>query len=82
MSLSHSSLPPGFSWLRATYRPSDREVDTFAHLIANAEGYPGEASAERLLDEAELQLWAWRTTIRKRPSRPRRNPPQDQTSAA
>lgn len=72
MSLSISSLPPEFSWLRATYRPSDREVDTYAHFIANAEGYPTDVERSRLLEEAELQLWAWRTEMRKRASRPRR----------
>lgn len=72
MSLSHSSLPPGFTWLRATYRPSDQEVDTYAHYIANAEGYPTDVERSRLLEEAELQLWTWRTEMRKRAHRPRR----------
>jgi len=71
MSLTTASLPPGFSWLRATYRPSDQEVDTYAHFIANAEGYPTDAVQSRLLEEAELQLWTWRTEMRKRASRPR-----------
>ncbi len=72
MSLIHSSLPPGFTWLRATYRPSDQEVDTYAHYIANAEGYPTNLEQSRLLEEAELQLWTWRTEMRKRARRPRR----------
>lgn len=72
MSLSPSSLPPGFTWLRATDRPSDQEVDTYAHYIANAEGYPTDVERSRLLEEAELQLWTWRTEMRKRASRPRR----------
>jgi len=72
MPLSPSSLPPGFTWLRATYRPSDQEVDTYAHFIANAEGYPTDPERSRLLEEAELQLWTWRTEMRKRTSRPRR----------
>ena len=71
MSQIVSSLPSEFSWLRATYRPSDREVDVYAHLIANAEGYPTAASNSHLLEEAELQLWAWRTEMRKRAPRPR-----------
>ena len=66
MSHSISSLPPEFSWLRATYRPSEKEVDTYAHLIANAEGYPHPSSGSRLFDEAELQLWIWRNEMRKR----------------
>lgn len=74
MSLSVSSLPPEFSWLRATYRPSDQEVDAYAHLIANVEGYPSSAERSRLLEEAELQLWTWRTEMRKRATRPRRAP--------
>ena len=66
MSLSVSSLPPGFSWLRPAYRPSDQEVDAYAHIIANAEGYPPELCDARLHDEAELQLWIWRTETRQR----------------
>jgi hypothetical protein len=66
-----SSLPPDFSWLRSTYRPSDQEVDTFAHLIAHREGYPSADGNSRLFDEAELQLWAGRTEERKRSSKPR-----------
>ena len=72
MSHSISSLPPEFSWLRATYRPSEKEVDTYAHLIANAEGYPHPSSGSRLFDEAELQLWIWRDEMRKRASDRRR----------
>jgi hypothetical protein len=71
MSLSLSSLPPDFSWLRASYRPSEKEVDTYAHFIANAEGYPHPSSDSRLFDEAELQLWIWRNEMRKRATRRR-----------
>ena len=67
MALSASSLPPGFSWLLPAYRPSEKEVDAYAHIIANAEGYPGESNASRLHREAELQLWAWRTENKRRP---------------
>ena len=72
MSLSLSSLPPEFSWLRATARPSESEVDTYAHLIANTEGYPAPTSGSRLFDEAELQLWIWRNEMRKRAAQGRR----------
>lgn len=68
MSLSLSSLPPDFSWLPAADRPSEREIDTYAHLIANAEGYPPPTSGSRLFDEAELQLWIWRNEKRQRAS--------------
>jgi hypothetical protein len=74
MSLSLSSLPPGFSWLRAAYRPSPQEVETYAQIIADAEGIPVESEAPRLLDEAELQLWAWRTVNRQRGVRSHRAP--------
>lgn len=80
MSLSISSLPPGFSWLRATYRPSEQEVDAYAHLIAHTEGYPSAAAGSRLLDEAELQLWIWRNEMRKRASR--RRAARDEGNAA
>ncbi len=69
MPLSVSSLPPGFAWLRPAYRPSDQEVDAYAHVIANAEGYPQESSGARLHAEAELQLWIWRTETRQRARR-------------
>lgn len=69
MSLSISSLPPDFSWLRPAYRPSDQEVDAYAHVIANMEGCPPETNAESLYREAELQLWIWRTENRQRASR-------------
>jgi hypothetical protein len=72
MSLQEAKLPPGFSWLRGVERPSDQEVDTYAHLIANAEGYPPESMAERLHAEAELQLWTWRAENRTRPPAQRR----------
>ena len=59
MSLSATSLPRGFSWLRGTPRPSADEVDLYTHLIADAEGYTAESPPPRLHDEAELQLWTW-----------------------
>ena len=66
MPFSASSLPPGFSWLRSAPRPTAQEVSAFAHLIANAEGYPSEPANSHLLEEAELQLWTWRADRRKR----------------
>lgn len=66
MPRSVSSVPLGFSWLRPAYRPSNQEVDAYAHMIANAEGYPAETSAARLYREAELQLWIWRNETRQR----------------
>lgn len=72
MSLSVPSPSPDFAWLRPAYRPSDQEVDAYAHIIANAEGYPEESDAARLLHEAALQLWIWRSENRRRP--PRRRP--------
>ena len=82
--MSHSipSLPQEFSWLRATYRPSEKEVDTYAHLIANTEGYPHPSSGSRLFDEAELQLWIWRNEMRKRASARRRSHEEDDNSSA
>lgn len=68
MPLSIAALPPDLSWLHPAYRPSDREIDAYAHIIANTEGYPCEAAAARLRDEAELQLWIWRTENRRRPA--------------
>ena len=64
--------PPGFSWLRPACRPTDQEVNAYAHVIANAEGYPSESNRARLLREAELQLWIWRTENRHRASRRQR----------
>ena len=72
MPLSAAALPPAFSWLRPADRPSAQEVDTYAHLIANREGYPSESAGARLLEEAELQLWIWRAEIRKRAPQHRR----------
>ncbi|MGH7956996.1 MAG: hypothetical protein ACREH8_08280 [Opitutaceae bacterium] len=66
MSLAAYSVPSGFSWLRPAHRPSDEEVDEYAHIIANAEGDPRESNAMRLYREAELQLWIWRTETRQR----------------
>jgi hypothetical protein len=82
MSQSSPSLPPEFSWLRASYRPSEKEVDTYAHLIANAEGYPHPTSGSRLFDEAELQLWIWRNEMRKRANARRRSDEEPDTSSA
>lgn len=67
MPLSIASLPPEFSWLHPAHRPTDQEIDTYAHMIANVEGYPGEDSAARLHREAELQLWSWRAENRHPP---------------
>jgi hypothetical protein len=64
--MSLAPLPSGFSWLHPAYRPSEQEVDAYAHIIANAEGCPGESNALRLYREAELQLWIWRTETRQR----------------
>ena len=66
MSFAFSSLPPGFSWLNPAYRPTEQEVDEYAHVIANAEGYPAESNAMRLHREAELQLWIWRAETHQR----------------
>lgn len=67
-----SDLPPGFSWLRATYRPSAEEVAAYAEVIAHAEGQPELAEDIQLREEAELQLWIWRTETRTRSPRPTR----------
>lgn len=61
-----SALPPGFSWLRATCRPSIEEVAAYAQFIAVAEGHPDSAGDSGLQHEAELQLWIWRTESRLR----------------
>ena len=82
MSLSSPSLPPDFSWLRASSRPTEKEVDTYAHLIANAEGYPHPSSGSRLFDEAELQLWIWRNEMRKRASARRSSADESKASSA
>lgn len=66
MAISISALPPGFSWLRATYRPSAEEVAAYAEVIALAEGQPELAADAHLRQEAELQLWIWRTETRTR----------------
>lgn len=72
MATRTSALPPGFSWLRATYRPSAEEVAAYAEVIALAEGQPEMADDAHLQDEAELQLWIWRTENRTRSPGPRR----------
>lgn len=69
MALSVSTLPPGFSWLRATCRPSPQEVDAYAQIIAEAEGRPSDEPDAQLHDQAELQLWIWRTETRRRTPR-------------
>jgi hypothetical protein len=69
MAISNSALPPGFSWLRATYRPSAEEVAAYAEVIALAEGQPELAADVHLREEAELQLWIWRTETRTRSPR-------------
>lgn len=69
MAISNSTLPPGFSWLRATYRPSSEEVAAYAEVIALAEGQPELAADVQLREEAELQLWIWRTETRTRSPR-------------
>lgn len=70
MSISASSLPPGFSWLSPAYRPSPKEVETYARIITAADGDPPEM-AETHLHEAELQLWIWRNETRQRARRGR-----------
>ena len=72
MSLPISSLPPGLSFLRPAYRPTDDEIDEYAHVIANAEGVSDESEALRLYREAELQLWLWRAENRLRTPQPKR----------
>src|SRR5688572_31968167 len=67
MPLSLASLPPDFSWLHPVHRPTDQEIDAYAHMIANVEGYPEAENAARLHREAELQLWIWRSENRKPP---------------
>lgn len=69
MAISISAPPPGFSWLRATYRPSAEEVAAYAEVIALAEGQPELAADAHLRQEAELQLWIWRTETRRRSPR-------------
>jgi hypothetical protein len=64
--------PPDFSWLRPSDRPSDQEIDAYAHIIANSEGYPPEPGGMRLHHEAELQLWTWRAMNRTPPKTQRR----------
>jgi len=79
--MSLTSLPTGFSWLRPAYRPSDQEVDEYAHIIANAEGYPAESNAMSLYREAELQLWIWRMENRQRAASRKRAERQRQRPA-
>ena len=62
--LSNPALP-GFSWLSPAYRPSSREVETYARIITAADGDPPEMM-ETHLHEAELQLWIWRNETRRR----------------
>lgn len=71
-----SSLPSDFSWLRACDRPTALEVDAYTHIIAHAEGFPPASEARRLREEAELQLWIWRTENRQN-TRHRRSAPRE-----
>ena len=64
MAISISSLPPDLAWLRTAYRPCPQEIDTYAPLIADAEGRPWPSEDSHLREEAELQLWIWRTETR------------------
>jgi len=50
-------------------------------MIAHAEGVPSEFEAARLHDEAELQLWAWRTEARQRRGLSQRQPPDSSAFA-
>ncbi len=77
-----SALPPGFSWLRATCRPSAEEVAAYAEVIAYAEGHPDLAGDTGLQHEAELQLWIWRTESRLRSPRTRRRRVEAQSALA
>lgn len=76
MVMPASSFPSSvdFSFLSRSYRPSRKEVDTYAEIIAVAEG-PEMESPEARWHEAELQLWLWRAETRQRtvraPGRPR-----------
>jgi hypothetical protein len=47
-----------FSWLSPASRPSEREIETYAHIINAVERHPPERLAEAVR-EAELQLWVW-----------------------
>jgi hypothetical protein len=72
MPASSFSLPAEFSFLSRASRPSRKEVDTYAELIAATEGGALE-SPEARRHEAELQLWLWRAENRPRNVRaPRR----------
>jgi hypothetical protein len=75
MSITATSLPPGFSWLSPAYRPSPKEVETYAKIITAADGDPPEL-VETHLQEAELQLWIWRNETRQRPARRKPSPKQ------
>jgi hypothetical protein len=66
-----SSLPAGFTWLSLATRPSRREVEAYARLIAAKEGASPD-QADAFLHEAELQLWIWRNETRRPPARRRR----------
>lgn len=65
-------LPPEFSWLSPSCRPSPEEVRTYANIINAVEHNPPERLAS-CLREAELQLWIWRNDARKRAPRRRRS---------
>lgn len=67
------ALADGFSWLDESCRPSPREVEHYARIIAAAES-PSARPVEALRREAELQLWIWRAE--NHPAKPNgRQPP-------
>lgn len=63
-------LPPEFSWLSPTYRPSRNEIETYAQIITAADGDPPEMVRNHWR-EAELQLWIWRNETRQKATRAR-----------
>jgi hypothetical protein len=76
MSLTLAALPSEFSWLRPAYRPSPQEVDAYTHFIADHENAAISAltDASRRREEAELQLWIWRSETHQRATRAPRRP--------
>jgi len=68
---SKSMLPADFNLFSPACRPSAQEIETYARLIAEADGEFGPDDERRR--QAELQLWLWRSENR-RPAR-RRAPP-------
>jgi|GEM_PF-4034931 len=59
-----SSLRSYFSWLSPAFRPSSKEVETYARLIAAHEGRTPEDWVE-CRHQAELQLWVWHNETRR-----------------